>query len=223
MNYKKKIRQSILVFKIKSIAEKVFSTWLENASVIYDLSPTYIERIKDDETESIFLERLNSAINSLVKEKSDDKKSIKGWSFGFLCGHIQGGIDVEWVNKYVIEPSKDYENLMKLKAIKEFINFDDTSFDQIFLINQYLNSKRTQPLGETEFSSSNIKSIFDHKNSSGIKISKFKHDMNDFLKSELEFKYMKILNSKNRTCCPDITHYLDENMIAEIVGKEHFA
>lgn len=222
MTNKKKIRQSILTFKIKDIAEKVFSIWLDNASFVYDLSPEYIDKIKDDDVDDIFLDHLDRAIKSLVHDKSDEKKSTKGWSFGFLCGHIQGSIDVEWVNRYVIEPSKEYENLMKAKAIKEFINLDNASFEKIFLIYEQLISKRVQPLEKTEYSSSNIKSIFDHENSNSIKFNKFKKDMNDFLLKEFEFKYMKILNSKNRTCCPDITYYLDETVIVKIVGNEHF-
>ncbi len=66
-----------------------------------------------------------------------------------------------------------------------------------------------------------IKEFF--KNSDAISLNKFKKDLNGFLLAELEFKYMEMLNSKNRTCCPDITRYLDENIITEIVGKKHFA
>jgi hypothetical protein len=222
MNYKKKIRQSELTFKIKDIAQKVFSVWLDNASFVYDFSPEYIDKIKGDEVENTFLDHLERAINSLVHDKSDEKTSIKGWSFGFLCGHIQGSIDLEWVNKYVIEPSEEYENLMKAKAIKEFINLDSASFEKIFLIYEHLISKRVQPLEETELSCSNIKSIFEHKNSNSIKFNKFKTDMNNFLFREFEFKYMKMLNSKNRTCCPDMTYYLDESIIVKIVGNKHF-
>jgi len=223
MSHKKKIRKSALTFKIKDLANKIFSMWLDNASFVYDLPSEYIDRIKNDndEVESIFLDHLDLAINSLVNNDSD-KKSIKGWSFGFLCGHIQGSIDVEWFNKYVLEPSKEYENLMKAKAIKEFINFDKASFEKIFLIYEHLISEQVLPLEKTAFSSSNIKSIFNHKNSSLIKLNTFKSDMNDFLYQDFEVKYMKMLNSKKSTCCPELTGYLDESFIIEIVGKEHF-
>ena len=169
MNYKKKIRNSALTFKLKDISNKIFSVWLDNASLVYDLSPEYINKIKKDNVESVFLDHLDSAINSLVNKDSDKKKSIKGWSFGFLCGVIQGSIDVKWFNKYIIEASDEYENLLKAKALKEFINFDNASSEKIFLIYEHLISERVHVLGKTDFTNPNIKSIFNHKNSSILK------------------------------------------------------
>ncbi len=223
MDYKKKISNSGIAFKIKNISKQVFSRWLENAKEVYNLSPELFNKIKDDEVGNIFLDHLEKAIRALVEEKSDDKKSIRGWSFGYLCGHLQGSIDAEWVNKYIIEPSKEYGDLMKIKAIIEYFNLDDISSEKIFFIYNYLIAQRIQPTESPEVTSSNVISIFKHKDSDQVKKNEFKKNIIDILSKELELKYMKLLNNKHKTCCPDITEHLNVQDIKHIVGEEQFA
>ena len=223
MDYKKKITNSGIAFRIKSISKQIFSQWLENAKDVYGLSPELFNKIKDDEVENTFLAHLERAIEALVENKSDKKKSIRGWSFGYLCGHLQGSIEVEWVNKYIIEPSQEYEDLMKIKAIIEYLNFDDTSLDKIFSIYQYLITQRIQPTGSIEVTSSNVISIFKHKSLNQVKENEFKENINDILSKELELKFMKLINKKNDICCPDISKYLDIQDIKNIAGEKQFA
>lgn len=52
--------------------------------------------------------------NHLVNEKSKEKKSISGWSFGYICGYMQGSLNVKWSNRYLIETSKEFADLMKI-------------------------------------------------------------------------------------------------------------
>ena len=77
MDYKKKISNSGIAFKIKNISKQIFSRWLENAKEVYNLSPELLNRIKDDEVEDTFLDHLEIAIKALVEDKSDEKNKTK--------------------------------------------------------------------------------------------------------------------------------------------------
>lgn len=116
-------------------------------------------KIKDDEVEDVFIDHLEKAIKTLVEEKSEEKKLIKGWSFGYVCGYLRGSIDVEWVNKYIIKQSKEYKDLMKIKAIIAYLKWDQSSLDKIFSIYKYLIDQRVQSTEIVESTSSNVISI----------------------------------------------------------------
>ncbi len=110
INYKQKIIDAGIMFSIKSISEQVFSQWIVNATTEYQLSPKFINKIQEENTEKIFLEKFIKAIKVLTEEKSDEKKSIKGWSFGFIFGYMQGALHTHWFNQFILHPSTEYEN-----------------------------------------------------------------------------------------------------------------
>ncbi|RLA08827.1 MAG: hypothetical protein DRQ51_01370 [Gammaproteobacteria bacterium] len=223
MNYEKKIINSDLYFKIKIIAKEVFLQWLDKARRTYNISPLLYNKIKNDNVESIFLEHLKKAIKSLIEDKSEDKKSISGWSFGFLCGHLQGSIDYAWFHKYVVECSKDYEDLMKIKAIIAFLKWNNESLDKIFTIYKHLLEHRVEPIKSPETIPDNIIPIFNNRDSNLFEENEFKKETIVILSNLLKTKYKKLSNNKKSVCCPSIDKYLKIDDIKNIVGIEHFA
>jgi len=223
VDYKKRIIDSGLIFSIKDISNQVFSQWIKDATVVYDLSQEFVDKVKNDSFEEIFLDNLLEAIESLVEDKSIEKQSVKGWAFGFLCGHIQGALNIFWVNKYILEPSKEYENLMRIKAIREWINFDSESLDKIHNIYKYLIEQRIQPDEKINISEKNIIQMNKYKDLDKLKINQFKDEMIESMSEELMIKHYKLLDKKKTNCCPKITPFFDINEIKQIIGSEHFA
>ncbi len=222
MNYLNKIKQSELAFKIKGIANDVFKKWLKNAQKTYDLTPEFIKKIENDQVDKFFLNHLEDAIHSLVEKTSGEKKEIPGWSFGYLCGHLAGSIDVEWVNKYIIEPSVEFEDLLKIKAIISGFKSDNTLVKTTNIIYNLLLKNRVQPTDLIKSQKSKIIPISGYDDSALIKDNEFKKDIIRILSKDLELKILALLDKKKDNCCPDITSYLDIQVIKQIVGKEHF-
>ena len=218
----KKIRNSRLSFTIKKTSEQVFSQWLKCAKVVYDLPESFVESIKFDDHEDLFIKHLEGAISDLVESKSDKKTNIKGWSFGYLCGHLEGSIDVTWTNKYIIEPSKDYEDMMIIKAIISYVNFDKNLSKDIFSIYNYLIESRIDPIELKNNIPKNVVSILNHEKSNKIQENKFRKKIIDLLSNDLKDKFFNSLENKKQNCCPSIMDYFDYNVIREVVGKEHF-
>jgi hypothetical protein len=222
MNYNKRIRQSRFGFKVKKIAADIFNKWMENAQSVYGLSPDAINTIGQEQVDEVFIEHLEKAIISLTEEESPEKTTIPGWGFGFLCGYVQGSIDVYWVNKYIIEPGREFEELLKLKSMILCLNFDDSTVNKIFLIYSHLLQDRIHVSDLVQNENSNIIPIKKFDNSSLIQRNAFKKEIIEILSNELTQKIMTLLENKKENCCPDITGYLDINDMIEIAGEEHF-
>jgi hypothetical protein len=214
--FKCRIRKSAVMFKINRIASDVFAQWLKNAKFVHGIEPQLLDRIKDDEVRDVFIDHLASAIKSFIEEKSDKMTATKGWSYGYICGYIQGRIDVSWYNKYVLELSSEYENLLKLKSIIEYLKYDGNVMDRIHHIYDHLLSQRIQPT-DNMYSSDKIVSILSHKNSKLIKKNEFKKSLIELLSSHIEKQMLLLLDANSHDCCPDISVYVTYDDMIEIL------
>ncbi|MDQ6967228.1 MAG: hypothetical protein Q9M14_00920 [Mariprofundaceae bacterium] len=154
MNYQRNIRNSSLRFTLRKTAMKLLVNWHECAKNKYNISNTIEFSCDELEIENDLVDSLSSAVKSLVRDKSRENKSTRGWSFGYICGHVQGGLNVKWSNQYLVEPSKEFNEY----------------FEKLFVTN-----------------------------------------------------YMSLLETYDAMCCPDLTEYLNECEVINLVGKEHFA
>lgn len=222
MDYNKRIRSSSLIFTLKKTSELVFSQWLKCAKDFYNLPTEFVESIKSDDVEPVFIEHLEKAINALVENKSDEKVQIKGWSYGYLCGYLEGCINVTWTNKYIIEPSKEYEDMIKIKSIIEYINWNESSSKHMLSIYNYLINKRIKPLELKGNIPDNVVTISSHTKSDKNKENEFKISIIDLLSDELKSRILSSLEEKQCDCCPSLDEYLDYSDVKKIVGNEHF-
>ncbi|MBV5339668.1 MAG: hypothetical protein J0665_08910 [Deltaproteobacteria bacterium] len=223
MNYKKKIKNSPLAFRINSISKEVFTIWLENAKTAYNLKPDLINKIQNDKFEDVFLNYLSDAIKILVEDKSLEKKTVPGWSFGYVCGNVQGKLEVTWYNKYILEASIEYENILKIKAVIEYFKLDTLLLDKIGTIYSHLLEQRVQPSVDKCEVSPNLISIFKYKNKNNSKIDDFKSSIVELLSTDIQAKILTLLNLQHYDCCPDLDKYFNFDEIVEIAGHENFA
>lgn len=223
MDYKKKIKRSSLAFRISKISKEVFAVWLENAKTAYNLQADLIDKIQNDRVEDVFLDYLAAAIKVLVEDKSIEKKTVPGWFFGYVCGNVQGRLEVTWYNKYILETGIEYENIIKIKAVIEYFKLDTLLLDEIGKIYSHLLEQRVPPSVDKWDVFPNVVSIFKGKNDGSAKIDDFKNSIVELLSTDLEAKILTLLNLQHYDCCPDLDKYFDYDEIVQIAGDENFA
>lgn len=216
MDYRKKIKNSSLIFSINRSAKLIFQQWLKNAKKTYQLQPELIEKIKDDNIQNEVLDTLIDAVETLITEKTTEQKTVKGWSFGFVCGYIQGNLDVAWFNRYVVKLSREYEDFVKIKAISELFRVDDIAVDKVLSIYNYFIDQRISPVETVNTQTSNVVSI---SNNNIGKRNNFKTEIIELLLNDFEKKYINLLTEKEQLCCPDICEYFNENEFKQILGN----
>lgn len=223
MNYKQKIVSSPVYFSLQRIAHTIFNEWLESTKEFYNLSNEFYEKLQDEKVGEIFINNLAQAINTLINETSEDKQRIHGWSFGYVCGHLQGSINIEWINKYIIEPSEEFEELLKLKAIMALLNWDNDTSNKVFSIYKHFVKHRIQPTSPLDSMAQNVIQISDYKNIELADNNAFQKNIVNLLACQLQEKKMEMLEAENKDCCPDITQFLKVNDIRQIVGSKIFS
>jgi len=223
MNYQRNIRNSSLRFTLRKAAIKLVVNWHECAKIKYNNSNTIEFSYDELEVENDLVDNLSSAIKSLVRDKSRGKKSTPGWSFGYICGHVQGGLNVKWSNQYLVEPSKEFEDLMKLKTIMELLKIDADALSKIEIIYNYFTTHRNGVANEKERLPDNVISLVQRgklKNNDKVR---YRKEFNEYFEKLFMTNYMSLLETYDAMCCPDLTEYLNEREVINLVGKEHFA
>ena len=175
------------------------------------------------EIENDFVDHLSSAIESLKNNKSWEKKTIPGWSFGYICGHVQGALNLKWSNQYLIEPSKEFEDLMKIKTILEIFRLDSDVSRKLAIIYDYFISHKKQAVDEDERLPSNVISLIQQGKLQNTSRERYRKEFHDYFEELLKSNYMSLIQAYDFMCCPDLTKYLDEHEVMNIFGKEHFA
>jgi len=223
MDYQKIIKSSNLKFSIKRISVQLITNWFACTKIKYDISNVANFVIDELEVENDFVDHLSSAIDSLINNKSWKKRTIPGWSFGYLCGHIQGALNSKWINQYLIEPSKEFEDLMKIKAILEILRIDSDVSRKLEIIYDYFISHKKQAVDKDEKLPSNVVSLIQRGKLINTRREKYRKEFHDYFEDILKSNYMSLIQTYDFMCCPDLTKYLDEHEVVNIVGKKHFA
>ncbi|MBN2617191.1 MAG: hypothetical protein JXR64_02630 [Spirochaetales bacterium] len=163
------------------------------------------------ELHSRIIDKLEEAI-SLLSTKIPSKKNNKEWSYGFVCGFIQGGLDVFWYNKFILEQSREFQKLLMVKALVIYIMNDKTDSDKIYDIYTLINNKDVK----------DDINIFKQKNKDQFLIKDFKTQLVDFLKNEISLELNQIFDRDKLSYCPDITNYIGILDFQNILPKDFF-
>ncbi|MDM8546993.1 hypothetical protein QUF61_10910 [Candidatus Venteria ishoeyi] len=223
MNYQHNIRNSPLKFVLRKISMQLVRKWLECAKYKYGSNTIADFDFDEIEVENDFIRHLSNAIESLINYKSREKKSIPGWSFGYICGHVQGALNVTWSNLYLLEPSKEFENLMKLKTVIELLRIDNDFSQKIEIIYSYFITHRNRGIIAKEALPDNVISLIETGKLKNINKGITRKEFDEYFENLFMTNYMSLLQSYDYMCCPDLTEYLDENEMINLVGKVHFS
>lgn len=223
MNYQQNITSASLRITPNKIAIQLITRWIECAKNAYDVEGIENFGYNELEVENDFVEHLSDSIESLVNDKSPEKKATPGWSFGYVCGHAQGALNVKWSNKYLIEPSKEFEDLMKLKTIIELLKLDSDISRKIEVIYNYFTSHKDKAINEEEGLPDNVISFIKKGKLQNTSRERYRKEFDEYFGKLLMTNYMSLLRAHDFMCCPKLAEYLNERELINIVGKEHFA
>ena len=210
-------------FTIRKTSMQLATKWLECVNYKYGSNDIAGIDFDEIEAENDFIGHLANAINSLVNDKSKEKKSIPGWSFGYICGHMQGSLNVKWSNRYLIEPSKEFEDLMKIKTIIELLRYDRDVLRKIEIIYDYFLTHRNSVATEEEALPDNVISLVDRGKLQNKNKETLRNEFDVYLGKIFMTNYTSLMQSYDFMCCPDLSEYLAEHEIVNLVGRQHFA
>ncbi len=217
-----KIKQSDLVFGLKSIAQTIFSQWLIVAEQVYAMPTQWADNIRNDDVTPIFIEQMAMAFESLVDEEYSKNRLVSGWSYGFVCGHIKGGLNTTWVNQYIIEQSKGYRDLFKLLSLRSFICRDKTSLEKVFGFYQYFLAEYSVDTVLDAEPGDNVVALSDHNKAAEVRLNQFGGELDELLKDLFISRYMGFFETTKESCCPDIDQHFSQAQLLPIAGEAYF-
>jgi hypothetical protein len=89
---------------LKNKAFKLFNKWVTNAKKNFPILNYQIKELKDLEDDLLAV--VFNAVDSLLKEEKIQKRKKEGYDYGFICGFVQGSLNVKWYNEYIYKQSK---------------------------------------------------------------------------------------------------------------------
>ncbi len=221
MQYEQKIRQSPLYFRIKPIAVDLAKHWFDCAKLQY--ASLSMEPVQSDDNAEVFrhdlLKALSDALHS-VEDKPVDKKSVAGWSHGFVCGHIEGALNILWTNRYLLEPSNDFKGLIRIKTLLTLLQTDDELSRKIQPVYQHFLRHFNSPFDEAEPLPENVIPL--SAASQPDQVTECRKGFEEYFSQLLLTRYLDTLDLYKVKYRPNLFDYISQNELADIVGQEHF-
>jgi len=189
MNYQQNIRRSSLRFALRKTSIELVSGWFECARNKHDIPGLENADFDELEVENDFVEYLSCAIESFLSDVTKEQKSIPGWSFGYICGHTQGELNVQWTCRYLIEPSMEFEDLMKLKTILELIKEDSSMLSKIEIIYDYFLTNKNEVASKKEVLADNVISLVQRGKLKNTNRERYRKEFEEYFKQEFSAWY----------------------------------
>ncbi len=108
------------IVQIERFSEKaltLFRLWTKEAQLAFPNDS--VEIINEQSLIQSIISHFESAIDSLLREEYEEDRKIKGWSIGFIGGHIEGALSVDWSVKYLPKPD-EYLQTIWLKSLRQY-------------------------------------------------------------------------------------------------------
>ncbi len=119
IDLKRVIQGSPLRFKLKAMGQDIFEEWSFRAAHKHHLSVQKIRTgVQAEQIEADILDHLTEGLEVLFEERYSHKPM--SWRYGFLCGYVRAKLTSGWHKRYLSLNSKQYEDLVKLAAMREF-------------------------------------------------------------------------------------------------------
>lgn len=119
MNNSKKINLITIQDKIPNVAFELFRIWTKEMNINKDLLIKNEQKLVIDLQETII-----KAIIDLNNSEDLNNKPI-GWDVGFVIGFINGNLRTHWHNEYIVKNKEEYKTFIGLRAIKNYLQFDE--------------------------------------------------------------------------------------------------
>ncbi|MBT4836297.1 MAG: hypothetical protein HON94_03010 [Methylococcales bacterium] len=206
---KRIIRDSPINFRIKRFSPEIFSIWKRNINRM-DLTETN-DKILEDVIDSIV-----SALSTIKKNK-DIKSQSTSISYAFVCGHIQGRLDGIWHNRYIIQKSSTFKELLLLKSMMLGVIDDQAKLLEIQSIYDSLLEENF--LDDNPINSENVVYLNKFHANSTQNPDDFKNKLKSFLEETLLLKYDQIIKKNPEIFCPDIQPFFSLEEIIHLIKQ----
>ncbi len=216
--YYKIIQVSPLIFKIKDIASEIYDSWRAHTKPKYPDYP-FEASIKTLETDLKIA--FAKSLECLWKEEKEEKRKRLGWSTGFILGCISSILSTQWSYQYVYIETDEYKQLLLLKTLIQYLDFDLITVERLKKLYHYFLDKKTDLIDEVN-----------NKSEIVVYLDKFKEGKKDVLHNEFKKKLIKyienILLEKHHVIfnsilenqyLPEISHFITDDEINFLIHQ----
>lgn len=186
------LAKSFLIFKVESIAQSVFDIW---CAKVKEHHAGYSFNEKKDKLVKDILHSFSAGIIALNQERYNEKPI--GWSIGFLKGFVSSNLATHWYGEYVFPQSESYKEIMALKSVISYLDFDNETVSKLYNIhNHYLKKDQHNEVVsiDIEENTDNILFINKYRDGNYAEVTEFKSFLHKYLTGllaeEVEKKWM---------------------------------
>ncbi len=221
--YFTQIKESPLLFKIKRFTPEVFHRWHQCAQKLYPtVSP---EEQEEKLLFSDMLDAFSGALEQVTSNQHVKKRRRPEWTHGYVCGFVQGNLQVAWYNRYVLSHIEEYKEVLLLKSLLELFKIDPQTWEKLWAVYQYVSRDFVlehygirQSLPEDELS--NVVRLVDYDPGNQRAVAELWQWTEQQWEKELKQKYLRLLSQKQRGGVPDLTEYVNEEEVKGLLGKK---
>ena len=155
------MENSPLIFKIKKVSSQIFDVW---KNVMKERYPHFLFKAEKSILEQDLLISFSEALKSLIEDKEENEdQNLPGWEEGYIYGFVSSNVAGHWVHEYIYTEDKEYKELMYIKALIIYLQFDKIITYRIERLHKYLIEGKIEPSPQAE-SHSKIVDLKEFKN-----------------------------------------------------------
>lgn len=215
MDCKRAFVDSSFGSRLGELAPFLLDQWLECAGREYGIS-NIRSRVDVNRFSALddFIDILFSALDSLSKKSPESAMSFFG-SYGFICGFVQGGLNVRWTDSFIVEYTTEFKDLLKLKTVLEILKHDRRLAKKVDIYyDYYLDSNGIR--SDRTFTD-NTAPVIEHSEGRGFGKGKYTDEFCAYFEKSVVEGFQSLHRKYNRMCCPDLTDYLDRREVRELL------
>lgn len=218
-----RIKQSPLFLKMKTFTPEMFHAWHGYVQDIYaKVSPEEQDR---ERLVTDVLEAFARGLESVQTQEHSEKRSIPGWSYGYVCGFVEGNLETTWYNRYVLPHEQECQHLLLLKSLLLLFDADPTTRVKLWQIHQYLTQGAIWEeygiyLNPSEQEVHNVIRLADGNSDNQQAAADLWQQTRQHLKHELKRISTRLLARQDqRGGVPDLTYYVSQEDIEALLEE----
>lgn len=216
-----RIKQSSLFFKAKTFAPEIFHTWHWYVQDVYaEVSP---EEQDQDRLFRDVLEAFAGALESVQSEKYSEKRSIPGWTYGYVCGFAAGNLETKWYTRYVLPHEEEFQHILLLKSLVLLFEAAPQTRETFWKIHRYVSTDFLSELygvhtNPPQQDMQNVVRLSDYDPTNQRAIEELWQQAKQHWEDQLERKYDKLLRRQDqRGGVSNLTQYVSQEEIEILI------
>lgn len=113
-----------MIFKIKGIAESLFTNWTAAAKLRY---PDTLFQASNEILVDDLMDAFAKGLEFVWRNENQAKHGIPEWAVGCLLGTVSSTLNTHWSQEYIYKQTNEYKELCFLKTITQYLKIDATA------------------------------------------------------------------------------------------------